>query len=735
MRVLLVAACTTAVSLLLAGQALAGNMTNHGGRVMTSSTTYAIFWLPPGTHFEPASGNPATDAANDARYENLIIRYFQKVSGSDIYATTTQYSGSNGAITNSSTYGGSTTDTNAYPHAGTVADPLTNNDLQNEVDSIRAAQGWPAGVTNEYFMFTGDQIQSCFNSSNCSFNKYCAYHFWFDGSDGRVIWANMPAALSLGGCGGANVTGDNDPVADNEIDVVSHEHLEAVTDPEGDAWYDTNLAGENGDKCVRTYGVRNSIGANIYMGGIAFQVQREWSNAISGCAMSYSTSAPFINQPTLNFSASLTPANIPGNPGDVLAYKLTVSNPSNAEATQNMSIVTTLPAGLTRTGGDGLTNAFGPLGVHDSQTFTIFLTPSSWLLDGSTLTVASTLDYQDILGNGRPQSAASDSTTVVNAQPTLNLPGAQSQDYHDALSFGISANDVNAGDSIALSATGLPAGLTFVDNGDRTGTVSGTITDTPGTYVVTFSADDHHHVSAVTGTVTITVTREETTVTYTGPTVIANGQPVTLSAVLKEDGTTPISGRTMTLSLGLQSCTTGLTDGSGAANCSFVVSGALGPEPISADFAGDTYYVPSSDSATAIVFSFLSHGAFSLGDLTAAAAGPSDTVTWWSSTWFLLNNLTGGIAPDSFKGFAGTFTTSPPSCGSKWTTRGGNSPPPVGAGDIPSYMGVVVPSAVTKSGTTISGNVVEIVVVRTDPGYDPAPGHNGTGTIVAVYCS
>jgi len=204
---------------------------------------------------------------------------------------------------------------------------------------------------------------------------------------------------------------------------------------------------------------------------------------------------------------------------------------------------------------------------------------------------------------------------------------------------------------------------------------------------------------------------------------------------LKEDGTTPISGRTMTLSLGLQSCTTGLTDGSGAANCSFVVSGALGPEPISADFAGDTYYVPSSDSATAIVFSFLSHGAFSLGDLTAASAGPSDTVTWWSSTWFLLNNLTGGIAPDSFKGFAGTFTTSPPSCGSTWTTRGGNSPPPVGAGDIPSYMGVVVPSAVTKSGTTISGNVVEIVVVRTDPGYDPAPGHNGTGTIVAVYCS
>ena len=62
---------------------------------------------------------------------------------------------------------------------------------------------------------------------------------------------------------------------------------------------------------------------------------------------------------------------------------------------------------------------------------------------------------------------------------------------------------------------------------------------------------------------------------------------------------------------------------------------------------------------------------------------------------------------------------------------GGNSPPPVS--DVPSYMGVVVSSSVTKSGSNVSANLVRIVVVRTAPGYSPNPGHDGTGTIVATF--
>jgi len=49
-------------------------------------------------------------------------------------------------------------------------------------------------------------------------------------------------------------------------------------------------------------------------------------------------------------------------------------------------------------------------------------------------------------------------------------------------------------------------------------------------------------------------------------------------------------------------------------------------------------------------------------------------------------------------------------------------------------MGVLVPSKVTKSGPKISGDANSIVVVKTDPGYAPNPGHAGTGTVVAEFC-
>jgi hypothetical protein len=53
---------------------------------------------------------------------------------------------------------------------------------------------------------------------------------------------------------------------------------------------------------------------------------------------------------------------------------------------------------------------------------------------------------------------------------------------------------------------------------------------------------------------------------------------------------------------------------------------------------------------------------------------------------------------------------------------------------VPAYMGVIVANAVSKSGSTINGNWARVVVVQTDPGYEPNPGHPGTGTIAANFC-
>jgi FtsP/CotA-like multicopper oxidase with cupredoxin domain len=321
----------------------------------------------------------------------------------------------------------------------------------------------------------------------------------------------------------------------------------------------------------------------------------------------------------------------------------------------------------------------------------------------------------------------------TNTPPTLVLPGPQSQDYHDDLTFGISATDPDVGDTITLSVvSGLPADLVFTDNGDRTGTVSGTLNVVPGLYTVTFSADDGI-APPVEGTVDITVTKEETTLDYTGPTVILNGGNATMSALLREDGVVPIAGRTVGFTLGVQGCS-GVTNASGIASCVIAVNSGLGPgTPITANFAGDAFYLPSGDADTALVFEFPNRGAFAVGNKSVAAGG---TLTWWDSQWGKANDLTDNSVPAAFKGFAENVnlpTSSPPAgCAGPWTAGPATSPPP--ATKIPTFMGVLVTSAVNKSGNVISGNTTKIIVVKVKPGYAPNAGHAGTGAKVGVFC-
>jgi len=49
-------------------------------------------------------------------------------------------------------------------------------------------------------------------------------------------------------------------------------------------------------------------------------------------------------------------------------------------------------------------------------------------------------------------------------------------------------------------------------------------------------------------------------------------------------------------------------------------------------------------------------------------------------------------------------------------------------------MGVIVSSQVVQNGSVISGDIKERVVVENDAGYEPDPGHQGTGTILAIVC-
>jgi hypothetical protein len=49
-------------------------------------------------------------------------------------------------------------------------------------------------------------------------------------------------------------------------------------------------------------------------------------------------------------------------------------------------------------------------------------------------------------------------------------------------------------------------------------------------------------------------------------------------------------------------------------------------------------------------------------------------------------------------------------------------------------MQVIVSDSIAKQGSTISGDTRHVVVVRTDPAYQPDPSQPGTGTVIAQAC-
>ncbi|MDX6448499.1 MAG: hypothetical protein QOG29_1956 [Gaiellaceae bacterium] len=265
-----------------------GKLSYHGGPIMPTNKVYAIYWIPAGYSVSPG-------------YTSTINRYFGDVatdSGrtSNVYYSTTQYyQGSNPKtyIQYSSTFAGSVVDTAAFPASGctdTVTQTsvcLSDAQLQAEITRIKNAQGWVSNGTTEFFLFTPQNVGSCYDSANCAFSQYCAYHSSYGSGSTVTLYANQPYTMTVpSGCD--STQHPNGDAADPTINVVSHEHAETITDPLGNAWYD--LAGyENGDKCAWNFGTATGSTAygqyNQTINGHFYYVQQEYSNARSNCVL------------------------------------------------------------------------------------------------------------------------------------------------------------------------------------------------------------------------------------------------------------------------------------------------------------------------------------------------------------------------------------------------------------------------------------------------------------------
>jgi len=260
-----------------------GNLLYHSGPILPTNKTYAIYWIPSGYTVS-------------SKYRSTIDQFFADVahdSGrtTNVYFSDTQYyDNQHGHIAYSSSFGGSVVDTRSLPASGCTDRftkvCLSNSQIRSEVNRVATANGWSRANT-VFFMFTAKGIGSCFSGTSCAFSSYCAYHSSYTPSAGLTYYANMPYADTVpSACDAGNKPNSDD--ADATINVTSHEHNEAITDPHGNAWYDS--AGfENGDKCAWNFGAQlggtSGHQYNQMINGHDYELQQEWSNASSRCVL------------------------------------------------------------------------------------------------------------------------------------------------------------------------------------------------------------------------------------------------------------------------------------------------------------------------------------------------------------------------------------------------------------------------------------------------------------------
>jgi hypothetical protein len=229
------------------------NLVNHGGPVITTAKTVAIFW---GPSWADSYGNLNSVASE-------MLGFYSQFGTTPEYNVITQYSGIQPTnLTNTYWWDSSTPPTNVPDSA-----------IENEVIKY-FGNGGAIDASTIYEVFLPASSYSSFGSyTSCGGPNltYCAYHSNFGYAGKDIKYASLPYP-SCGGCHWSGFT-----VANDFEHFACHETREAVTDPDGTAWYDRR-GNEADDKCAWS--------PAPFLGTGGFGYQWEWSNAVSGCVKS-----------------------------------------------------------------------------------------------------------------------------------------------------------------------------------------------------------------------------------------------------------------------------------------------------------------------------------------------------------------------------------------------------------------------------------------------------------------
>lgn len=206
-------------------------------------------------------------------YQRIINRFLSDSGSSVVYRSATEYWGSNGRVQSISEFGGSWLDTTPFP-----AGDLTDQDIIDTVERAILVNGWKAGLESSFFVLLGSGPHS---------DQFCAYHSSVE-LDGVTIVYGAVAYLDLNNPGDCatpfGITPNRNLEADSAVNSLSHEQMEMVTDPLGDAWYDTASQNEIADICLDSYGLPfGPAGGNLTVNSHEYIVQEIWSQKRHSC--------------------------------------------------------------------------------------------------------------------------------------------------------------------------------------------------------------------------------------------------------------------------------------------------------------------------------------------------------------------------------------------------------------------------------------------------------------------
>src|SRR6266404_987100 len=205
--------------------------------------------------------------------------FLSRLAVSNFIHVTDEYAGATG--NNRYTVGTATSINTALPAR------LTSSNILQLVHTAALAHG--SGYDHVYHIFLRSGVDVCtsanvcYSPDNTSTFVFCAYHGSVDFNDiGHVLYTVEPYQ-NVAGCSVAQPS-PNGALVDSTSSTLSHELIEAITDPDGTAWFARGslpeYGAEIGDICENPFGkyVAFSISSKSYA------IQPEYSNLYHACA-------------------------------------------------------------------------------------------------------------------------------------------------------------------------------------------------------------------------------------------------------------------------------------------------------------------------------------------------------------------------------------------------------------------------------------------------------------------